>query len=170
MTKLGLLKSGKLMRLMDDRTWRPVVCSQHTLGYHYKQFVESSFSARYSKWDDDKAWSSQEWKADKSMDDRTVKPVVASWARTHEFRSSFSHEKTQHVTVKEEEPHDRTGQPVVYPSKRNKATSNSSPETTKAELELSVGSRSFGNRVNDQVRKRQKRISNVTEDGEKNIL
>ena len=34
------------------------------------------------------------------------------------------------------------------------------------ELELSVESRSFVNRMNDQVRKRQKRISNVTEDGE----
>ena len=37
------------------------------------------------------------------------------------------------------------------------------------ELDLSVESRSFVNRVNDQVRKRQKRISNVTENGE-NIL
>ena len=34
-------------------------------------------------------------------------------------------------------------------------------------MELPVESRSFVNRVNDQVRKRQKRISNVTEDGEK---
>ena len=34
------------------------------------------------------------------------------------------------------------------------------------ELELSVESRSFVNRVNDQVRKRQKRISNVAGDGE----
>ena len=40
----------------------------------------------------------------------------------------------------------------------------------KAELELSVESRSFLNRVNDQVRKRQKRISNVTEDGEEHSL
>ena len=38
------------------------------------------------------------------------------------------------------------------------------------ELELSVESRSFVNRVNDQVRKRQKRISNVTGDGEKHSL
>ena len=34
------------------------------------------------------------------------------------------------------------------------------------ELELSVESRSFVNRVNDQVRKREKRISNVAGDGE----
>ena len=37
-------------------------------------------------------------------------------------------------------------------------------------LELSVESRSFVNRVNDQVRKRQKRISNDTEDGEKHSI
>ena len=34
------------------------------------------------------------------------------------------------------------------------------------ELELSVESRPFVNRVNDQVRKRQKRISNVAGEGE----
>ena len=34
------------------------------------------------------------------------------------------------------------------------------------ELELSVESRSFVNRVNDQVRKRQKIISNVAGEGE----
>ena len=39
-----------------------------------------------------------------------------------------------------------------------------------AELELSVESKSFVNRVNDQVRKRQKRISNVTEDAEKHPM
>ena len=39
-----------------------------------------------------------------------------------------------------------------------------------AELELSVESRSFVNRVNDQVRKRQKRISNLTRDGEEHSM
>ena len=38
------------------------------------------------------------------------------------------------------------------------------------ELELSVESRSFVNRVNDQVRKRQKRISNVAGDGEEHSM
>ena len=38
------------------------------------------------------------------------------------------------------------------------------------EFEMSVESRSFVNRVNDQVRKRPKRISNVTEDGEKHSM
>ena len=39
-----------------------------------------------------------------------------------------------------------------------------------AEWELSVESRSFVNRVNDQVRKRHKIISNVTEDGERHSM
>ena len=47
-------------------------------GHHHKQFVESSYSARYSEWDDDKAWSSQGWKADEMMVDRTETPVVCS--------------------------------------------------------------------------------------------
>ena len=38
------------------------------------------------------------------------------------------------------------------------------------ESELSLVSRSFLKRLNDQVRKRQKRISNVTEDGEKHSV
>ena len=38
------------------------------------------------------------------------------------------------------------------------------------ELELSLESRSFVNRVNDQVRNRQTRISNVAGDGEEHSL
>ena len=140
----------------NDRTILPVVDC-------HKQFIESSYSARYSRWDDDKAWSSQEWKADKSMDDRTGQPVVTSWAKTHESQSSFSHEKTKHVILEEEEPHDRTGQPVVY-AQREARPQQFIIGDDETEAELSLGSRSFLNRVNDQVRKRQKRSSmNVTE-------
>ena len=32
--------------------------------YYHEQFMESFSSASYSKWDDDHAWSSQEWKTD----------------------------------------------------------------------------------------------------------
>ena len=64
-------------------------------------------------------------------------------------------------------PRDRTGKPVVIPQRRARPQQFiiGNDET---ELELSVESKSFLNRVNDQVRKRQKRSSmNVTEDGEK---
>ena len=73
--------------------------------------------SRHSKWDDNKAWTSQEWKADKSMDDGTGQPVVTSWRKTYEYQSSFFHEKTQTdgtglSVVNEENPRDR---PVVIP-------------------------------------------------------
>ena len=69
-----------------------------------KQSAESS----YSKWDDNNAWSSQAWKADPPMGDRTVQPVVTSWGKTRESQSSFFHEKTQH---------DGTAQSVVNEAK-----------------------------------------------------
>ena len=153
-----------------DRTGQPVVDrdASHESLHHHKQFVDCSYSARYSRWDDDKAWSSQEWKADELMEDRTVRLVVASWARTHEFQSSFSHEKTKHVVLEqEEETHDRKVKPVLCPE-RGAMPQQFIIGDDEAELELSLGSRSFLDRVNDQVWKRQKRSSmNVTENDEK---
>ena len=142
----------------DDRTGQPVV-------------DRDVYSARFSRWGDDKAWSSQEWKADESMDDRTGQPVVASWARTHEFQSSFSHEKTKHVVLEEEETHDRTGQPVVC-TQRGAMSQQFIIGNDEAELELSLGSRSFLDRVSDQVRKRQKKRSsmNITENDGKHYV
>ena len=80
--------------------------------------LKASFSARHSKWDDDKARSPQEWKADPPMGDRMGQPVVTSWRKAHESQSSFFHEKTQHdgtaqSIVNEATPRDRTGQPDV---------------------------------------------------------
>ena len=65
------------------------------------------------------------------MDDRTVTTVVSSWARTHEFQSSFSHEKTKHVILEEEETQDRTGTPGLSALRDEEGHSNSSLETTK---------------------------------------
>ena len=77
--------------------------------------------------------TSQEWKADKSMDDRTEQPVVCPQRGA----------RPQQFIIGDDE----------------------------TELELSLGSRSFLHRVNDQVRKRQKQSSmNVTEDGEKHSM
>ena len=149
----------------EDRTEQPVVGSDPRTvpDYYHERSTESSFSARHSKWDDNKAWSSQEWKADPPMGDRTGQPVVASWGKAHESQSSFFHEKTAQSIVNEAKPRDRTGQPVVIPQRgaRPQQFIIGNDET---ETELSVESRSFLNRVNDQVRKRQKRSSmNVTE-------
>ena len=76
-----------------------------------------------------KLWSSQEWKADELIDDRTVTPVVCSRARTHEFQSRFSREH-KHVIIEEEENHDGTGHPL-FALNEEQGHSNSSLETTK---------------------------------------
>ena len=111
-------------KLREDRTGQPVVGSDPKTvpDYYHEQSTESSFSPRYSKWDDNKAWSSQEWKADPPMGDRTEQPVVTSWGKAHESQSSFFHEKTQHdgtaqSIVNEATPRGRTGQPVVIPQR-----------------------------------------------------
>ena len=112
---------------MYDRTGKPVVGrdTSHEPGHHHR-FVESTYSE-----DDDKAWSSQEWRSDELMDDRMEKPVVCPQRGAQQF--------------------------VI--------------EDDETELDLSLGSRSFLDRVNDQVRKRQKRSSmNVTEDGDKHSV
>ena len=134
-------------------------------GITTKGFVESSYSARYSGWDDEKAWLSQEWKADKLMDDRTGTPVVCYRARTHEFQSRLSREY-KHVIFEEEKITIERVNPL-FALNEEQGHSNSSLETTKQNWNLSSGSRWFLDRVNDQVLKRQKRSSmNVTEGGE----
>ena len=56
--------------------------------------------------------------------------------------TSFSHEKTKRVILEEEETHDRTGQPVVGPQRRARPQKFIIGDD-EAELELSLGSRSF---------------------------
>ena len=93
---------------------------------------------------------------------------------TREVRLGFSHEETLHdgtaqFVTNEEIPRDRLERPDID-SQEEAWRQQFVIGNDEAELELSVDSRSFVNRVNDQVRTRQKRISHVTEDGEKHSL
>ena len=116
------------------RTGTPVVGrdTSHAPEHYHKQFVESSYSARYSGWNIDKAWSSQEWKSDELMQDTTGRLVVCPQRGA-----------PQHFVIEDDE----------------------------AESDLSLGSRSFLHRVNDQVRERQKQSSmDATEDSEEHSV
>ena len=62
-------------------TGRPVVCPQE--GAH--QSVVYAHSSGYSEWNVGKTWSSQEWKSDELMDDRTERPVVCPQGGAHQF-------------------------------------------------------------------------------------
>ena len=108
------------------------------------------------------------------MCERSGRPDVTFWGATPESQPGFSHWETQHdgtaqSVVSEVIPRERSGRPDVDPQRgaRRQQLIIGNDET---ELELSVESRSFVNWVNDQVRKRQKRISNVTEDGKKHSM
>ena len=59
---------------MYDRTEKPVVCRDTSHERH--RLVEKAHSSSYSEWKIDKTWSSQEWKSDELMDDRTGRLVV----------------------------------------------------------------------------------------------
>ena len=134
--------------------------------------MESFSSASYSKWDDDRAWSSQEWKTETTTYDRSERPDETSWRTTREVRPGFSHEEILHdgtaqPDVNEVMPRDRSGRPHID-SQEVAWPQQFVIGNDEAELELSVEPRSFVHRLNDQVQKRQKN-SNVTEN-EENIL
>ena len=89
------------------------------------------------------------------MDDRTGRPVVCPQGGAHASQTRFSCESTNFI-MEEEENHDRTGRPVFCPQGGAHQFAIEEDETAS---ELSLGSRSFLHRVNDQGRKKQKQSS-----------
>ena len=78
----------------EEGSGRPDVGSDRKTAfdyYYHEQFMESFSSASYSKWDDDRAWSCQEWKADTEMCERSGRLDVTSWGATRESQPGFSH-------------------------------------------------------------------------------
>ena len=71
----------------EEGSGRPDVGSdrlQASDHYYHEQFMDSFSSASYSKWDDDRAWSSQEWKTDIESYERSVRLDTVSWGTTRE--------------------------------------------------------------------------------------
>ena len=78
---------------------------------------------------------------------------------------------TEPQSVRYGEPlRDRSGQPDNINSQEMANSKNFIMGRDTTVLELSVESRSFVNQVNDSVRKRQKRISNVAGEGEEHSI
>ena len=78
----------------EDRSGRPdkgtdlFEASDH---HFHEQFMESVSSTSYSKLDDDRAWSSQEWKTESTTYDRSGRPDKTSWRMVRKVRPD--HEK-----------------------------------------------------------------------------
>ena len=166
--------------------WNPIAMKEERSGrpdkgtdlfevsdHHYHdQFMESFSSASYSKWDDDRAWSSQEWKTEIKTYERSGRLDKTSWKmirKVRPFHEEILLDGTAHSVRNEETLRDRSGRPDIN-SQEEARPQQFVIENDETELELSVESRSFVNRVNDQVRKRQKIISNVTRDGEEHSM
>ena len=160
----------------EDRSGRPdkgtdlFEASDH---YYHEQFTESFSSASCSKLDDDRPWSSQEWRTETTTYDRSGRLDKTSWRMVRQVRPGQEEillDGTAQSVRNEETPRDRSGRPDNINSQEVARPQNFEMGNDGAELELSVDSRSFVNRVNDQVRKRQKIISNVTGDGEEHSI
>ena len=151
----------------EDRSGRPdkgtdlFEASDH---HYHEQFMESFSSASYSKLDGDRAWSSQEWKTETTTYDRLGRPDKTSWRMVRKVGPGHEEillDGTAQSVRNEEALRDRSGRPDDINSQEEARPQNFVIVNDETELELSVESRSFVNRVNDQVRKRQKRMSNV---------
>ena len=156
----------------EDRSGRPgketdlFEASDH---YYHEQFMESFSSTDYSKLDYNRAWSSQEWKAEATTHDRSGRPDKTSLRMVRKVRPDHEEillDGTAQSVRYGETLRDRSGRPDNINSQEVANSQNFIMGDDETELELSGESRSFVNRVNDQVRKRQKRISNVTGEGE----
>ena len=129
------------------------------LGQRGKE-TESFSSTDYSKLDYDRAWSSQECKADVATHDRSGQLDETSWRMVQQVRPH--HEATlldgTAQSVRYGEPlRDRSGQPDNI---------NSQEAANSQNFIMGSDATEFVNRLNDQVRKRQTRMSNVAGEGE----
>ena len=118
----------------------------------------------YSKEDYGRSWSSQEWKSGAAEHDRSGKPYGISWdtlQKVDPHREEPLLGRNAHSARYGELIHDRTGKPVSVHHQEQAYFDNFVMGSDAAE---------FVNKVKDQMRNRQKRISNVAESGEEHSI
>ena len=146
-TSYGYQNPGKSVA-SDDRTGKPVQPSQPD----------------YSQEDYGRSWSSQEWKSGVTEHDRSGKPEEISWdilPKVDPHREEPLLGGNAHSARYGELIHDRTGKPVVVNHQEQAYTENFVMGSHAAE---------FVNKVKDQVRNRQKRMSTVAESGDEHSI
>ena len=118
----------------------------------------------YSTEDYGQSWSSQEWKSGAAAHDRSGKPEKTSWDMTQQVRPHHGKPlldgNAQSVRYGEM-IHDGSGKPEKVNSQEGADSETSIMGSDAAE---------FVNKVKDQVRSRQKRMSNVAESGEEHSI
>ena len=127
--------------VLDDRAGRPVETSR------------SNYSQEYGS-----SWSSQVWKSGNGEHDRSGKPEQNSWdslERVDPPRGEHLLGRTAHSARNEETIHDRTGRP---------ASENVQGKANFEKFIVGSDTTEFVNKVKNQVRIRQKRMSDDAED------
>ena len=118
----------------------------------------------YTKEDYGRSWSSQEWKSGAAEHDRSGKPEENSWdslQKVDPHREEYFLGRTAHSARYGELSHDRTEKLVSLHYQEQAYSENSVMGSDAAE---------FVNKVKDQVRNRQKRMSNVAESGDEHSI
>ena len=142
--------------------WRSVV-AQDRSGQPDKE-TESFSSTDYSKFDYDRAWSSQEWKAEVTTHDGSGQPDKASWRMLQHVRPHHGETLLDGTaqSVRYGEPlRDRSGQPDNV---------NSQEAANSQNFIMGSDATEFVNRVNDQVRKKDRKECPTLQAKEKNIV
>ena len=128
--------------VLDDRTGQPVEMSR-------SDYLQKDYGL---------SWSSQEWKSGDGEHDRSGQLDRNSWdslQKVDPHREEYLLGRTAHSARNEETIHDRTGQPV---SENIQGKANFENFIMGSEIT------EFVNKVRNQVRIRQKRMSNDAED------
>ena len=132
----------------DDRTGKPVQPSRPD----------------YTQKDYGRSWSSQEWKSGAAEHDRSGKPEGISWdtlQKVDPHREEFLLGSNAPSARYGELIHDRTVKPV---------SENLQGKAYSENFVMGSDASEFVNKVNDQVRNRQKRMSNVVESGDEHSI
>ena len=138
--------------------WRSVVADDRS------GQPDSFSSTEKSKLDNDRAWSSQEWRAEGTTHDQSGQPDKASWRMLQHVRPHQGETLLDGTaqSVRNGEPlRDRSGQPDSV---------NSQEAANSQNFIMGSDATEFVNRVNDEVRKRQKRMSNVAGEGQEHSI
>ena len=118
----------------------------------------------YSKGDYGQSWSSQEWKSGATAHDRSGKPEKTSWDMMQQVvphREEPLLDGIAHSSRYGEMIHDGSGKPEKL---------NHQEEADSETFVMGSDAAEFVDKVKDQVRNRQKRMSNVAESGEEHSI
>ena len=146
-TSYGYQDPGKSVA-SDDRSWK----------------LEKPSQPGHSQEDYGQSWSSQEWKSGAVEHDRSGKPEKTSW------------DKLQKVAPHREEPllggnaHSARYREMIHDGSGKPETVDHQEEANSENFIMGSDAAEFVNKVKDQVRNRQKRMSNVAESGEEHSM